>query len=732
MMTDPVTHKPCDRVVEVLLPLALGKPYSYGVPSGLDLAEGDYVIAPLGSRRLVGVVWRDQGRKAAEYKGPALRMIVERMEARPMTQLHRDFIDWVARYNLVSAGAVLRMCLRVPKALRATPSRRGYRITDAPAPLRLTAQRKRVMGLMANGMVWPPGALAEAAAVTPGVIRGLVAAGVIEAVQRPAVELFAAPQWQNTVELSPEQERAARALCACVTACEFSTVLIDGVTGSGKTEVYLRAVAETLAQGRQALILLPEIALTAQFIERVETHFVAKPAEWHSGMKNSERERVWRAVADGEALIVVGARSALFLPYRKLGLIVVDEEHEPAFKQEDGVIYHARNMAVAYGALGQFPVILSSATPSLETLVNVDRARYGHLVLTARHGGAELPPVKTIDMRKERLERGSWMTDALVEAVGQTLEAGEQTLLFLNRRGYAPLTLCRNCGYRFHCPDCDAWLVEHRFRKVLLCHHCGRSQNIPEHCPECGAQDSMAACGPGVERLAEEVGRRFAQARRAILSSDNVHGKALHRLLGDIAGHRFDIIIGTQLVAKGHHFPALTLVGVVDADLALDSSDPRAAERTYQLLHQVAGRAGRAQYRGRALVQTHRPDHPLMRALEAGDPKAFLDREKAIRQAAGLPPYGRLAGIVISGGDRDETAQFARDLSRRIPQNPRFKVFGPAPAPLTMIRRRHRFRFLVQTGRHDHIQGFMRAWLGGVKPRGSLKITIDIDPQSFL
>jgi primosomal protein N' len=381
--------------------------------------------------------------------------------------------------------------------------------------------------------------------------------------------------------------------------------------------------------------------LTGPFLRRVEERFNAAPAEWHSDAKASERERVWRAVASGEARIVVGARSALFLPWRNPGLIVVDEEHEPAFKQEDGVAYHARDMAVVMGSLGRFPVVLSSATPSLESLVNVDRGRYAHVRLADRFGRPELPPLDLVDMRRQQVPAGRWLAEPVAQAVADTIAAGSQALLFLNRRGYAPLTLCRACGQRLECRNCSAWLVEHRFRKQLLCHHCGHHEPVPQACPSCQAEGSLTPCGPGVERLAEEAAERFPDARTVILSSDLMSGAGLRGTLSDIAEGRYDLIIGTQLVAKGHHFPHLTLACVVDGDLVLETSDPRAGERTWQLLAQVAGRAGRGEKPGQALVQTYVPDHPLMQAIKAGDRDGFLAREKLTRESAGLPPYGR-------------------------------------------------------------------------------------------
>ena len=493
------------------------------------------------------------------------------------------------------------------------------------------------------------------------------------------------------------------------------------------------AIASCIKRGKQALILLPEIALTAQWLERFTERFGAPPGQWHSELTGLERRLTWRAVLRGDAKVVVGARSALFLPFRDLGLIIVDEEHEQAFKQEDGVVYQARDMAVVRGHLAQIPVILSSATPSLETMHNVETGRYRFLHLPDRHGLAQLPEVRLIDLRREPPPRQSWLSPPLREAVRATLERKEQALLFLNRRGYAPLTLCRSCGHRLQCPNCSAWLVEHRYLGRLQCHHCGFESPPPAKCPACGAEGSMAACGPGVERVAEEAAALFPEASRLILTSDTASGPAkTAELLRMIANREVDLVIGTQIIAKGHHFPNLTLVGVIDADLGLSGGDLRAAERTFQLLHQVAGRAGRADLAGLVLIQTYDPSRPVMQALKAADRDRFYALEAEERRIAGMPPFGRLAAVIISGGDPNEVERFGQHLARTAPHQDGVHVLGPAPAPLALLRGRHRRRFLVKARRDVALQPVLRHWLGGVKTRGDLTLEIDIDPYSFM
>jgi primosomal protein N' (replication factor Y) (superfamily II helicase) len=542
------------------------------------------------------------------------------------------------------------------------------------------------------------------------------------------------PSFHET-EFTDEQAQAVHALQSAVDGNTFSVSLLDGVTGSGKTEVYFEAVARTLEAGRQALIMLPEIALTGQFLNRFQKRFGAAPVEWHSALSPAERGRSWKAVANGEARVVAGARSALFLPYQDLGLVIVDEEHDAGYKQDDRVHYQARDMAVVRASLGKFPVILASATPSIESHVNARTGRYRQVVLPGRFSGVDLPDVAAIDLRQHPPERGRWLSPVLIDAVTETLAKGQQSLLFLNRRGYAPLTLCRACGHRFECPQCTAWLVEHRFKKRLNCHHCGFVLPIPEKCPKCGEPDTLVACGPGVERVAEEVAERFPDAKLALLSSDLIPSLTeMREVIRTIEEGTTQIIIGTQIIAKGHHFPDLATVGIVDGDLGLSmGADPRAAERTFQLLHQVTGRAGRTHTQGRGFVQTHMPEHPVMDAIIRGDREAFLNREIDTRQRGLLPPYGRLVALVVSARDKELAEKFAREVARRAPAADRIEVLGPAEAPIAIVRGRYRWRLLAKAPREVDVQGYLREWLAALPDvKGDLRLSVDIDPYSFL
>lgn len=719
------------RVVPVLVPMPAERPYSYMVPEGMIVQPGSIVRVPLGPREVAGIVCEGETDAVDARK---LRAISEVFDCPPVGADMLRFMRWAADYTLSPPGMVARMVLRVPAAFDPEPSVPGLRYSGGE-PERMTEARSRVMELARDGLAWTRSGLAHAAGVSMTVVDGLKTQGIFEEVMLPPPAVVAKPDIDYArATLSEDQQAAAEMLSEAVEADCFSVSLLDGVTGSGKTEVYFEAVAKAIEQGKQVLILLPEIALTQQFLDRFHDRFGAKPAEWHSDLAPRTRERVWRQIAEGTVRVVAGARSALFLPFKELGLIVVDEEHDPAYKQEDRVFYNARDMAVVRGHISGFPVVLASATPSIESQVNAEQGRYKRIKLYGRYAEAALPDLKTIDMRRSPPPPGRFLSPALTEAVGRTVERGEQALLFLNRRGYAPLTLCRVCGHRFQCPQCSSWLVEHRFRGQLMCHQCGYHEPVPEACPECGTLDHLVACGPGVERIAEEVAATFSEARIIVLSSDMAGGvKRLRLELDAIAKGEADIVIGTQLVAKGHNFPNMTLVGVVDADLGLANGDPRAAERTFQLLNQVTGRAGRTGRKSLGLIQTYQPDHPVMRAIVSSDAAAFYNREIEERERSTLPPFGRLAALIISADNRPDAENHARALRRAAPSSPEISVLGPAEAPLALVRGRHRFRILVHGTKRADIQGFIRVLLAaGPKEKGSIRVQVDIDPQSFL
>ncbi|PYE83864.1 primosomal protein N' [Pseudoroseicyclus aestuarii] len=718
------TTQPLDRTLD------------YRAPEG-GCRTGDLVEVPLGPRRVLGCVW---GPGRGDFDLSKIRAVARVLDEAPLDAAMRAFLEKASAYTLTPMPVMLRLATRCPDLGAAPGMRRIYR-RGPGEPARMTEARGRVLDLMdelddGGAPAFTLSELASLSGTSTAVVKGLLKGGAIAEEEAPRDLPFPALDPQHPGKaLTSDQSAGAEALRTALRSGRYGTTLLKGVTGSGKTEVYLEAVAEALAQGRQVLVLLPEIALTSEFIFRVEARFGTRPAEWHSGVTQTERRRVWRMVGRHEAQMVVGARSALFLPFSDLGLIVVDEEHDQSYKQEETVLYNARDMAVLRASFSGAQVVLASATPSLESWVNVQAGKYARIDLASRYGPARMPAMKAVDMRDEDLPSGRWISPTLVQGIAARLERKEQSLLFLNRRGYAPVTLCRACGHQIACPHCDARMVEHRFRGRLMCHQCGETRPMPVECPSCGVEGKLAAVGPGVERMAEEAQALFPEARVTVLSSDLFSSaRALKARVAEIAAGAADIVIGTQLVAKGHNFPLLTLVGVIDADLGLQGSDLRAAEKTFQMMRQVAGRAGRAEAPGEALLQTFQPEHPVIRAILSGDEEGFWAAEAAARRAAGVPPYGRMAGLVLSGPDVQEVFDFGAALARADGPLRRIgaQVFGPAPAPIARVRGRHRVRLLVKAERSAPLQAALADWVAQVRQPGAVRLSIDIDPQSFL
>jgi primosomal protein N' (replication factor Y) len=718
------------RIACVLLPLPLPEAFDYAEPEGMELVPGQLVVVPLGPNRVQGVV---VSIKDGRGHNRPLKPVLGRYDEPPLPPGTMEFIQWAARYAVDAPGQPLAIALRGARAPKPRPEK--FVVATGSQPKRMTPAREKVLAVVREASL-APGQLALEAGVSSGVVKALVDEGVLEVELRETAPEFEEPDLSlKGQKLNASQAAAAAELVGMLGEGGFQAALLDGVTGSGKTEVYLEAVAAALASGPEAqvLVLLPEIALTQRIISRLAERFGVQPGEWHSAVTPPRRRRVWESVATGKCRMVIGARSALFLPYRKLRLIVVDEEHDASFKQDEGFTYQARDLAVARAKIEKAAVILSSATPSLETLWNAEQGRYRWLRLRARHGVARLPDVELIDLRETPPERGRWLSPALVKAMAVTLGRMEQSLLFLNRRGYAPVVLCQACGERLCAPDSQSWLVEHRYTGRLVCHLTGFSMPKPVACPHCGAKDSLVSIGPGVERVEEEARELFPEARIAVFSSDTViDAEGARGLIETMEKGEIDILVATQAAAKGHNFPNLTLVGVVDADLSLRGGDLRAGERTYQLLAQVAGRAGRADRPGRALLQTWMPEHPVMQALKSHDRDAFATAELAEREASGLPPFGRLAAVILSSANPEALEAYSRQLAAAAPNSQGVEVYGPADAPLALVRGRRRKRFLVRADRNVDIQAYLSTWRARARPPGSVRVAVDVDPYSFL
>ena len=721
-------------IIGVLLPLPFNEPFDYKIEG--EAVLGELVRVPFGREVHVGVVWKKG--KSSNLDESKIKPIMERINFPPLSAELRKFIEFVSGYNMAFAGQVLKMVLSVRQVFDDPKMTVLYELsgkTLAEAKLKNSDARWRVMDFL-KFAPFNRQDIAAGAGVGQSVIKAMIDAGVLRPVLIEDKKEFEKPNAAyKKVNLTDEQKEAAVQLVGEI-GNGFNVTLLDGVTGSGKTEVYFGAVARAMVLGQQVLILVPEIGLTSQWLGRFERRFGVKPAKWHSALGNRERIDTWKAVIEGRAKVLVGARSALFLPYQNLGLIVVDESHDQSFKQEDAVNYQGRDMAIVRAKYEQIPIILSTATPDLETVVNVEEGKYDIVELKSRFAAAVLPEIKIIDLKQDKPVRGSWgvswLAPTLANALKENLERQEQSMLFLNRRGYAPLVICRDCGHRIQCPNCTAWLTEHRRVGNLVCHHCGYVTPIPKECPECHSETGLTACGPGVERVAEEVKFRFPTARVKILSSDITTNFAeVSQVIHEMEEGNVDILIGTQILAKGHHFPSLTLVGIVDADLGLMGSDLRASERTFQLLSQVAGRAGRGEKKGIVYLQTLYPENAVLQALVENNREKFLALEKKTRRLLKMPPFGKLAAVIVSGPNQEETEKTALWLGQTAPNNEFVSTLGPAPAPIFMLRNKFRYRLLLKTAKNIRIQDVLRDWLKRIKIPGRVRVEVDIDPYSF-
>lgn len=720
--------------VTVVLPVHVGDGFDYLLPEGKSVPAGTIVTVPFGKKEVHGVVWGAGTQNVSREK---LRKIIVIHDN--ITTLDADFmrfIDLTARYYFSTRNQVIKMVLSVPDAITYCPTDSFYSLATSPALDALSKRQREQMQTLSEMLHDAPleeSILLERSNLSKNSLKTLTQHGLITQQQHPRIPHALTYDFQRPT-LNEEQSHAAKILSDYCTIPEsYHCMLLQGVTGSGKTEVYFEAIETCLKQHQQILILLPEIALSVQWTQRFRKRFGFEPTVWHSGITPAQRRNNWSAFANGHSPVLVGARSALYMPLPRLGLIIVDEEHETTFKQEDNVMYHARDMAIARAHTANIPIILASATPSIETLGNVDTGKCEKITLTARFSNATLPSITPIDMRQHKMPAGQWLSPPVLRALQDTLANGKQSLLFLNRRGYAPLMLCRTCGHRFTCPECTSWLVMHRSTGKMHCHHCGFHQPTPSECPECHNENTLVPCGPGVERIYEETKGYFPEARIALLNSDHVQSRtAFEAEIEQIMSGNTDIIIGTQILAKGHHFPNLTMVGILDADLGLTGGDLRTIERSWQLLHQISGRAGRAEHEGKVYLQTWQPEHPLMRALINGEGDALIAYEKEARRESNMPPFGRLAAIILESKNESIVQQTAHALANCCPTMKDIQILGPAPAPLYRLRGYYRIRFLIKTPRNINIQRIIQDWLHNIKFSSLVKCKIDIDPYSFL
>jgi primosomal protein N' (replication factor Y) len=722
-----------DSALRIALPLPLPRLFDYAGADGqaaLPDHVGCRVRVPFGNRELVGLV----AATGPAEDGVELRMVSSVLDDQPL--LHGELADslrWLARYTHTPLGEVLATAL--PAALR-----RGVPLPDTHAwawqlteagrtalPGLRAGKPKRFAGCLQAGARDEDALDAQAEDGWRSAARALDKRGLAERVAIPASQL--APVPQPGPSLHAEQRAAVDAVA---TTAGFAAVLLDGVTGSGKTEVYLHAIADCLARGRQALVLVPEIGLTPQMLARFRARLGVPVHALHSGLNDNERARVWTAAWRGEARVIVGTRSAVFTPLPDAGLVVIDEEHDASYKQQDGIRYHARDFALVRGKALGVPVLLGSATPSLESLHNARAGRYSHLRLTQRAGEAQPPSVRVLDVRKRPLQAG--LSPELLSAIRTALDAGGQVLVFKNRRGYAPVLLCHDCGWSAQCKRCDAAMTVHAGGRRLQCHHCGARQAAPPACPDCGGL-ALQPQGVGTERLEELLAESFNDVPVLRVDRGSTRRRdALEALLAEL-GDAPGILVGTQMLAKGHDLPNLTLVAVVGIDEGLFSADFRAGEKLAQLLIQVAGRAGRAKKRGEVVLQTHHPEHPLLLTLIHGGYHAFAEAELMQREAAGFPPFAHLALLRAEAKHADPPAAFLQ-ASRELLQHTQvpLELSGPLPAPMPRRAGYQRAQLLLSSGDRRALHGALDRALPGIYTDPSarkVRWSLDVDPMDL-
>lgn len=725
-------------IVKVLIPNVINTGYDYRLTAKAEV--GDFVRVTVMNRQYVGVII---GNGDSNLDVSKIKPIIEVCNFGHLSHSDIDWIYKMSNWTLMAPGAVLRLILNVPDAFLPPKTEQLYRV-NFDSKVKMTDARQSVFDAFQSNDndAMSVNDIINIAHVGNAVIKGMIKSGaLVESMVREKTNNDFVYEYFDTknVVLNKEQQSAANILKTAINKNEFSVHLLDGITGSGKTQVYFDAVLNAYNNGKSVLLMMPEIALTAQFMDRFKQRFGNPPVVWHSNLTSARRRNIWQGVARGDIRIVVGTRSALFLPWQNLGLIVVDEEHDPSYKQEDMGNYHARDMAVLRAKIANFPVVLASATPSVETLHNVALGKYNRIRLMSRFGGATLPKIETIDMRTARPdvykindeEKSGNLSPKLCDEIRNTLDEHKQVMLFINRRGFAPIVQCKKCGWVCECPDCSMSMNYHKHLNKMVCHMCGKMASVPRTCPKCGADVSMR--GAGLEKIEEEISVKFPNAKTALVSSDTIMSReALERLVHKMENGEIDIVIGTQILAKGHHFPNLTLVGVVDADMGLFGTDFRSGEHTFQQLFQVAGRAGRGEFPGRVLLQTYNPEHPVIRAICSGDRDEFMGNDMKSRRAAKMPPFGQLIAVIVEANKETTLKKYCDDLARVAPQLNGGKIMGPIAAQIYQIRNWYRMRFLVSGTANANLQPIVRDWLNKIKTPTNVRVKIDVNPMNFM
>ena len=661
------------KIINILLPLPFNQTFQYLCNDEEKVELGDFVLVPFKDKIVTGCIWENKSKLKKKLPKKKIRNIEKKLNFSPLNKQNRDFIDWVSNYTMNNLGSTLKLCLSIKQIFK----------------------KKK-----------------------------------IEKIKDQSLNLSS-----DKFLLTKEQLNAKKYIFQKIDNKKFSTVVIDGVAGSGKTEVYFEAINKCLMEKKQVLVLLPEISMTTQWFDRFKKKFKTNPLLWHSDIKGSEKIKIWKSILEDNVNIVVGARSSLFLPFKNLGLIIIDEEHDQSFKQEEGIIYNARDMAVVRAKISNIPIILCSATLSIETKLNVLERKYDVVKLKQAYGEAGLPEVKIIDLGKNPPEKGMWLADEVHRELKKTIESGNQALFFLNRRGFAPYVFCNSCYKRILCPNCDVGLVFHKKIDNLICHHCGYKsllENNKKICKESEKKCDLFLYGPGVEKIYEEIKNKNKNLNIEILTSEEMQKKGKgETILRKFEREEINVIIGTQILAKGHHFPKLTLVVIVDADFGFIGGDLRAAEKTFQLLTQVSGRSGRSRLSGKVLIQSTMADNPILKKIKKFDLNGFFLEELNIRKESGLPPFKKLCSLMLISKNEKKLNDFCRKMKVNIEPSNEFEVLGPAPPFISYVRGKYRKRFIIRCAKNKNIQKFVSIWLKKLQTPFDLKVSIDIDPYNF-
>ncbi|NEV49151.1 primosomal protein N' [Wolbachia pipientis] len=734
------------RTVDVLLPLPIDQLFSYAVEENTEVSVGDYVVVPFGKKRLIGIVW-----KYSDKSNRELKFIEQKIDLPNIRPKLIAFAEWVAQYNLIPIGVLVKVIMggvlkvnQIDKLVCVEQKQEISEISCQLSPEQQIASDKIISNLNEYSVTLLDG---ETGSGKTEVYLSVIAQLIknYTAVPNAAQTLpFQYPETQLYEHCDLGLPRGCHPSAQTLGSSKIDCKQAHYTTFSIKTWIPVSSTGMTPGEGNaQVLILLPEIVLTSQLVNRVRGQISKNLVEWHSRLTPKTRRNNWLNIASGNAQIIIGARSALFLPYKNLKLIIVDEEHDSSFKQEQGIIYNARDMAIILAKFENIPIILSSATPLLETIHHVKSGNYNHVKLTKRFGDAELPLIKIVDMRNNK----QWISSELFESIKQTIEKKQQVMLFLNRRGYAQLAVCKKCGYKISCLNCAVWLTYHKKKNALLCHHCSYQLKLPEKCSDCQSEQSFSLYGVGIERLLEEMVKLIPNAKTAMISSDQ---KSVSNVIDLVLKEEVNIIIGTQIIAKGHNFPKLTLVGVMNADLSLENSDLRAAEKTYQLLHQVAGRSGRFNEKGMVIVQTNNPESSIIKALLHQKRDSFYEIELKSRREAKMPPFSRLIALIICGKNQIATQKAANEIVQSLLRYPsssttciqeknvgvdkkEFEILGPSPAAINFLNNKYRYRLLLKIhNKHSlSIQKKLKCWIKNCNLNSSIAVIIDVDPVSF-